>query len=96
VAADHAVRGGGHEPARDAAPPSVPITPARSRVAEWTHDPRRRRKAISTMEDEQAQRDKDFDPELQAEVAPEQNSEADKQMRSWADDDKKDDLPNVL
>jgi hypothetical protein len=48
------------------------------------------------MEDEQAQRDKDFDPELQAEVAPEQNSEADKQMRSWADDDKKDDLPNVL
>ena len=48
------------------------------------------------MEDEQAQRDKDSDPELQAEVAPEQNAEADRQMRSWADDDKRDDLPNVL
>ncbi len=46
--------------------------------------------------DEQSQRDKDFDPDLQAEVAPEQNSESDKQMRSWADEDKKDDLPNVL
>ncbi len=48
------------------------------------------------MEDEQAQRDKDFDPERQAEVAPEQNADADKQLQSWADDDKKDDLPNVL
>ncbi len=46
--------------------------------------------------DEQSHRDKDFDPELQEEVAPEQNAEADKQMRSWADEDRKDDLPNVL
>lgn len=48
------------------------------------------------MDDEQDQRDKDFDPQRQSEVAPEQNAEADKQLRSWADDDGKDDLPNVL
>lgn len=46
--------------------------------------------------DEQSPRDKDFEPELQQEVAPEQNSEADKEMQSWAEDDKKDNLPNVL
>ena len=46
--------------------------------------------------DEQSLRDKDFDPELQEEVAPEQNAEADNEMKSWADDEKKDDLPNVL
>lgn len=47
--------------------------------------------------DEQSQRDKDFDPELQQELAPEQNADADQQLRSWVeDDDKKDDLPNVL
>ena len=46
--------------------------------------------------DEQDQRDKDFDPELQAEVAPEQNADSDNQLQSWAEDDKKDDLPNVL
>ena len=47
--------------------------------------------------DEQSVRDKDFDPDLQAEVAPEQNAEADKQMKSWVeDDDKRDELPNVL
>lgn len=46
--------------------------------------------------DEQSLRDKDFDPELQEEVAPEQNAEADREMKSWADDEKKDDLPNVL
>ena len=46
--------------------------------------------------DEQDQRDKDFDPGLQAEVAPEQNADSDNRLQSWAEDDKKDDLPNVL
>ena len=47
--------------------------------------------------DERSVRDKDFDPDLQAEVAPEQNADADKEMKSWVeDDDKRDELPNVL
>ncbi|CAA9472972.1 MAG: hypothetical protein AVDCRST_MAG65-874 [uncultured Solirubrobacteraceae bacterium] len=46
--------------------------------------------------EEQDQRDKDFDPERQEEVAPEQNSEADRQLQSWAEDEKQDNLPNVL